>query len=366
VALPTVVINKTKIKFRFAEPYTSEASNFQTGINDVGVYRGGTVEVYGASPSKSIRILTDGTATVALHRNADGYGTIVNETSQPILDLTSAITWPIAAGGLDLYVYLFVDYDVDAETAGIWGIAESGDLPSGAVKLAMLELPESATEILASYIRTDGDYRDKILSKKGVLVPKIASIGTGSSRARFQITDRVSCLGTSPAGWNYSRSVMLLDNTYPGVPLTDGTSNEALVSASYWYAASSGGSALTLSDMDEDGCYTNPYIDFIGVATFDSAFKVAYYSYVSLDSIDLTDTYLGFVYPHANRLKSSAINGIVDTVDAGSISDQLYDMLNLIGDKISILSTSVPSSTWVLLWRSNNVGDLWLHIWNRF
>lgn len=358
MALPTVAINKTKIKFRFAEPYTSEASNFQAGINDVGVYRGGTVIVYGSAPSTSVAIATDGTATVAVHRNDDGYGTVVNETSQVVLDLTSAITWPVVSGGLQLYIYLEVSYAADAETTGLWGMAELADLPDGAVRIAMLDLPAGATEILSSYIRTDGyTYRHKTLGRRGILVPRVSSIGTGSGRSRFKIVGRVSCLGTSPADTNDNRAVMLLNNLYPSYPLTDGTSADNLVYAGAWYAAVSGGTALTLSDMDEDGCYTDPYVQFAGVSTFDASLKVAYYSYVSLDDIVTTEDYHGFVFPHANRIKGSLITGTSDTVAAGYLPAQLLSLLNKTSEKIDTINPNASSTTWALLWRSNDISS---------
>jgi hypothetical protein len=355
VALPTVAINKTKIKFRFAEQYTSEASNFQAGINDIGAYRGGTVAVYGSSPSKSVRILTDGTSTVVLHRNSDGYGTVINETAQPVLDLTSAVTWPITTGGLQLYIYLDVNYSADAETTGLWGIAELGDLPDGAVRIAMLDLPESATEILDSHIRTDGSsYRHKVLGKKGILIPKIASIGTGTSRSRFLLADRVSCMGMVPDSGRH-RAITLLSNYC--YPLTDGSASETLVTAGKWYPTSGSGTSLGASDMDEDGCYTNPYIDFYGVATFDAAFEVAYYSFVSLDSINTASSMHGFVFPHADNIKSSLITGTSDTLTAGYLPTQLLSLLNKISGKIDTVNPNTSTGTWTLLWRSNNISS---------
>jgi hypothetical protein len=361
VALPTVAINKTKIKFRFAEPYTSEASNFQAGINDPGVYRGGLVRVdtTGSAPYRAVCITIDGTpddATVVLHRNADGYGTVVNETGTPSFDLSTELTWPIPSGGIALYVYLDVDYDTNAETSGLWGIAEIGDVPANAVILACVDLPAGVTAVSSSHIRTDGTNRTKTLNKKGILVQKRYEFTTNSS-GRFLLPDRVSMLGGTVAGDLYwgTRYIWLTGEFKPMVD-SDGD----LIIAEKWYTAATGGSEVTDNDLDDDGCYTNPYVQIAysngtDVSSITTGYA-NYYSYVSLDSIVTTGVLPGFTLPHANVILSGDLDGTYNTVSQGFLSTQLLSILNIASGGIPRNETATISG-WTLLWRNNNKAD---------
>ena len=351
--IDTVEIDNTKIKFRFSEPYASEASNIQMGVNLPGAYRGAIVEA--SSPaSRYIYINKESgdSDSIILHRNSsDGVCTVVRETLDIELDVSSV--WPISSE-TTLYVYMYVDYDHTPQTSGIFRVVNDiGDVDPDAVMLAHVVLPSGAANVEQEYIKTDGSKRDKVHSKRGIVVMKRADYSsTILHRTGFEITDKVCFMGSS-----YPRNrVRLGDGVTNIYPLTGSDGGQVL--ASTWYDVE-GGTPLSLLEMDEDGCYTNPWITMDFDDTDDtyntSGFSAWYYAYVPFDELNAEDRNAGFFGLHTNEIYGRDKDGSPDSLDNGVLDEQLDSLLGFINDRINEIHPTTVSSTWLLLWRSNNV-----------
>lgn len=356
--IDTKTIANTKIKFRFAEPYASEASNIQMGVNLPGVYRGALIE--SDSPvSQKIYINKESgdTDSIILHRSSsDGICTVVRETSSVELDLGSA--WPISSD-TTLYVYMDIDYDHVPQTSGNFSVVDSvGDIPADAVMLAHILIPSGASNIEQVYIKTDGSKRDKTIPKKGLLVQKQATISADTGATGFEITDRVCYLGDTSLP--KSRISLRSASPYPNIQVPLMGSDGGQICAGSWYDVE-GGTVLSISDMDEDGCYDNPWISMSFTDTvdndYDNAFSVLYYAYVPFDEFEVVDQRTGFISSHANEMYVKDISGTPDDLSKGSLDTQLSSILSLINSRIRKYHPDVSSSSWSLLWRSNDVED---------
>lgn len=358
--IDTKTISNSKIKFRFSEPYASEGANIQQGVNLPGAYRGALVQESSPSTDRTFWINreTGDADSIVLHRDAvNGYCTVVRETANVQMDCSSNLTWPIASE-TTLYVYMSVDYTIGSETAGVFGaVSTPGEVPANAVMLAHVVLPVGATEILQEYVKTDGAKRDKVGRKRGLVVMKRADYPTtGSPRSGFEITDKVCWMG------QYS-------NVYQRVRLGDGLllssfplrgSDGGQVLAGQWYDIE-GGTVLSFSDLDEDGCYTNPWVDFDFNDTADTnntgAFTAWYWGYVPFDELNAEDRNVGFFRDHTNSVIGRDSNDTPDSIVENPLDVQIDGLLSLINARIRMSNPDAATSSWALLWRSNNVVD---------
>lgn len=347
-------ITNTNIKFRYGELYASDAANTQAGVNTPGAYRGAIVT---ASGGTSIKIETEDGETVVVHRDAStGFATVVRVTNNISIDLSSSLP---TAGSDNWYVYLDVDYQLNDTTTGSWVVVDDvGDIPTDAVRLATIELTGVVSVINQEDIRTDGTNRDKVINKRGILVPKLLQVSSGGpGRVRFQIEDRVSYLGEIGDDDNRVRLCQTGGNYMD--PLVGSEGGE--IKASAWYDAEVGGSSLSYSDMDEDGCYEDPWVSINFGDTvdtdYDSAFQAAYWAYVPFDDIDVTEAYPGFLGVHANNVECKAITDSPDSTVKGDLGSVLEIIVGLVNDRVKTIHDDSVSMTWVLLWRSNNKTD---------
>ena len=360
MATATYGISETKIKFRYGEPYTSEASNVQMGINEQGVFRGALVQQEAPSnPAKTIRINTEDGDSVILHRDSStGFCVVVREIANVQLDLTSLFSdgGAIPAGGLTSYVYMTADYSINGSTTGAF--EADATLPTGAVALARIDLPAAATQVLDEYIRVDGSNRSRTTPKRFVLVKRQVEISAEVARTGFQLTGKICYMGEDTEDLNKSK-VNLLQGGSNGFRLLVG-SDGGLVSAGSWYDAE-GGSYIGTSDMDEDGCYINPWIllrlsDTVDVS-FDSAFYAAYHEAIPFDEWLISDETYGFVGTHSNNVDIKAATGTPDSIPSGTLSDGLDSILGLINARIRTTHDGTSQSDYTLLWRSHDVTD---------
>lgn len=354
-------ISSSKIKFRFSEPYASEGANVQMGVNLPGAYRGALIEAESPTPGETFRINIEsgGTDSVVLHREAaTGYCTVVRETSSVQMDC-SGLSWPIASE-TTLYVFMTVDYTLGDDTTGRFEVVDDvGDIPADAVMLAHVVLPVDATAVLQEHIKTDGSKRAKVGRKKGVIALKRQDVpATALPRTGFEITDKVCWLGSGSSPQNRVR--LGDDGILNGAPLVG--SDGGQIVASTWYSYS-GGSILSLGDMDEDGCYTNPWIAMNFNDTVDSSntagFSAWYWAYVPLDELNSEDRNAGFFDTHTNSVHGKDIIGDPDSVGKGTLDDQLEALLSFINARMSMYNPNSAGGTsvWHLMWRSNNVTD---------
>lgn len=354
MALQSSSISSSNIKLRFSEPYYSQATNIQNGVNLPGAYRGGDVleSSGGADTSFRIGLGTDGDILILHQNTTNGAATVVRLTSQVLMDM-SGETWP-APSDVSWYVYLTVDYQLDAETTAAIEVDTSGSVPTDAVILGVIDVPSGATTIQQSYIRTDGSARDKVLSKKGILVKRYEEIGASAGTTRFQISDRVCWLNDDLQ--QSTKMQLVRDASHYELFGSDG----GVIKAGDWYVGSSGGTALTVSDMDEDGCYTNPYIemDFTDTADtdYDDAFRVLYWTHVPIDEIDTGSGDMpGTAGVSSKDVFCKAQSGTPDSLGSAPLGSQMFALLSLVNQRIPYTWPTANTSTWEILWRSNNV-----------
>lgn len=361
MAIQSSVISPTKIKFRYGEPYGSEASNVQMGVNDRGAYRGALVQQESPDPEKTFRINTEDGDSVVLHRDpATGYCVVVRETVNVQMDMISRFSsgGAIPAGGEEWFVFMVADYGIEGSTTASFQVDTV--VPANAVMLAKIEMPAGATEIKQEYIKTDGSNRDKVAKKHGVSVVKRVTIPAQLGRTRFQIEDKVCFLGDEDE--DQSRSKIRLTefgyNSY--IPLVGSDGGQII--ASNWFAAETGGSALQIEDMDKDGCYENPWIEMSFLDTVDTSangeLNAFYYAYVAFDEWLVSDNRAGFMGLHTNDISGKNMRGTPDTVWRGTLSEQLSSMLSLVNNRVREKHSGTGTqSEFILMWRSKDVDD---------
>lgn len=344
--IDTVSINNSKIKFRHTEKYTSSAANIQSSVNDPGVYQGCEV-VATSTPSQSIMIMMKDGASLALHHDyTNGYSTVVRETSDITLDLSS-FDWPIVTGAT-WYVFLSVTYDENSETSGYWGVSDLDGLPANAVKLATIYMPDGATTVIDAYIKYDGVNQDKPTKKRPILVRKKASIAASTGRTRFQIPDDVCFLGEDAKP---SNRVFLTHANDMYKPLSDPTYGFK-INPLAWYPASTGSSPLTISDMNYDGVCYGPWVAIS--PPYDGAFDVYYYSPLVLEDLDTSGDQVGFTSLHATDIQCESVSDSPDSLSMGTLTSLITSLLSLVNNRVKSIHPTATDTSWILLWRSNN------------
>lgn len=354
MALFSSTINSSNIKFRFAEKYSSSAANIQTGINLPGVYRGAEILESAGSADTSFRIAVGPeNDSLILHQNTtNGIATVVRIESSVIMDM-SAQSWPIPSD-IEWVVYMVVDYEDNVVTTGSFAVDIPVNVPTDAVILAHIFMESGDTSILQSRIRIDGSYRDKVLGKKGILIRRKIE-KTTSSATRFQLTGRISFVDKT---YNWSGKVKFLSGISSDLVLVG--SNGGEISAGSWYTQETGGSAITLSDLDEDGCYTNPWISMsffdVSESSWTGTFAVVYWEFVEFEDFDTDNAIATDVNSHANSVYCKQNTTYADAqLPYGSLTSQISSLLYHIQQRIKNIHPDSVSSTWILLWRSNNV-----------
>ncbi len=354
MALFSSTINSSNIKFRFAEKYSSSAANIQTGINLPGVYRGAEILESAGGADTSFRIAVGPeNDSLILHQNTtNGIATVVRIESSVIMDM-SAQSWPIPSD-IEWVVYMVVDYEDNVVTTGSFAVDIPVNVPTDAVILAHIFMESGDTSILQSRIRIDGSYRDKVLGKKGILIRRKIE-KTTSSATRFQLTGRISFVDKT---YNWSGKVKFLSGISSDLVLVG--SNGGEISAGSWYTQETGGSAITLSDLDEDGCYTNPWISMsffdVSESSWTGTFAVVYWEFVEFEDFDTDNAIATDVNSHANSVYCKQNTTYADAqLPYGSLTSQISSLLYHIQQRIKNIHPDSVSSTWILLWRSNNV-----------
>jgi len=353
MALFTSSIDSSRVKFRFAEQYSSEGSNIQTGVNIPGAYRGANVLESSGGPDTAFRISSgsDSDSLILHQNNTNGMATVVRTESDVIMDMSSE-TWPIVSD-VEWVVYCIVDYTLNTDTTAAFEVDVPGMVPDDAVILAHIFMEAGDTSILQSRIRTDGSYRDKVLSKKGLLIRKRKDI-TVSGATRFLLSGKISFACQDS---DFKSKVKLSLQSNPETPLTG--SNGGEIYAFTWYNQSSGGSMIGLSDLDEDGCYTDPWISImlsdVPETTWTGTFSAIYWEFVNFEDIDTTDDIAGGINTHANNVVCKENVAYTDPLYANFLTGQTDSILSMIHNRIrSQHPTSPTPSIWTLLWRSNN------------
>ncbi len=349
----TSAIDKTKIKFRFAEPYASEGANIQAGVNLAGAYRGGLVK-QNSPAGQSFLVGTEENESIILHRNkATGICTVVRLTSDVVMNL-GGLVWPIVSE-TTLAVFVDVDYDTGVETEGYIGVVDSlGEVPTNGVMLGIIVLPAGATSVLNSYVNTSGGFRAKVARKRGVICRKMLSVSASPGRTRFQIPDKVSFVNSLD---NKTRvSIRAASNQF-FAPLRG--SDGGQIAAGAWYADEVGGSPIGPGSLDGDQCYQNPWIELNFANTVDvdcdDAFNAIYYAYVPFDELGVYNWNVGNIGLHTNEVWGKSHTGTPDSLSTDTLVNQIATILSLINGRIRKFYPVVATSVWQLLWRSNNV-----------
>lgn len=355
MALFSSSISKIKIKFRYAERYSSDAANIQTGINLPGAYRGAEIleSVGGADTSFRIALGPENDSLILHQNTTNGIATVVRMDAAVIMDM-SAQSWPMTSD-VEWVVYMTVDYQDNQDTTGVFAVDIPASVPTDAVVLAHIFMKSGDVSILQSRIRTDGSYRDKVLSKKGMLIRRKVS-KTVSSATRFQLTGRISFVDKT---YNWSGKVRLVSGISSNTEMIG--SNGGEIYAGSWYTQETGGSAIGLSDLDNDGCYTDPWISMVFFDVTESSwtgtFAAVYWEFVSLEELDTDDAIAADVNPHANNIYCKENTTYPDAqLPFSSLTGQISSILNLIQNRIKTIHPNPsPSLDWILLWRSNNI-----------
>jgi len=351
--MATYAVNSSNVKLRFSEPYYSQATNIQAGISLPGAYRGGDVLESSGGADEAFRIAVGSEGdTLILHQNTtNGAATVVRLESEVLMDM-SGETWP-APSDISWYVYLTVDYQLDQATTA--SIETGTSLPTDAVSLAVIDIEAGDTSIEQSSIRTDGTARAKVLSKKGILVNRYEEIPASVGTTRFQINGRVCWLNDDfPED---GKMKLIRDASNYRLFGSDGGS----IYTGDWYNVPSGGVALTVSDMDEDGCYTNPYIEmdftYTSDTDYDDAFKVIYWTHAAFDEIDTdSDNQPGYTGVSDRDVFCEEQSGTPDSLSSAPLYSQIFALLSITNRRIRNSWPTANTSTWENVWRSNNIG----------
>lgn len=353
MALFSSTINNSNIKFRFAEKYSSNAANIQTGVNLPGVYRGAEVLESAGGADTSFRIaLGSDNDSLILHQNTtNGIATVVRVESAVIMDM-SAQSWPMASD-IEWVVYMIVNYEDNVDTTGSFEVDIPANVPDDAVILAHIFMESGDTSILQSRIRVDGSYRDKVLGKKGVLIRRKKSISVVNA-TRFQLTGRISFVDQTT---NWSGKVKLTTGISSDMVLYGGQGGE--IYSSTWYTAGVGGSAIGVLDLDDDGCYTDPWISmsFLDVpeSSYTGIFAAIYWEFVELEDLDTSESIASDVNKHANTVYCKQNTSYTDALSSGTLTSQLSSLLYMIHQRVrNPHPDSPPPGDWTLIWRSNN------------
>jgi hypothetical protein len=354
MALFSSTINSSNIKFRFAEKYSSSAANIQTGINLPGVYRGAEILESAGGADTSFRIAVGPeNDSLILHQNTtNGIATVVRVESNVIMDM-SAQSWPIPSD-IEWVVYMVVDYDDNVDTTGSFAVDIPANVPDDAVILAHIFMESGDTSILQSRIRIDGSYRDKVLGKKGILIRRKIE-KTTSSATRFQLTGRISFVDQT---YNWSGKVKFLSGIDSDSVLIG--SNGGEIYAGSWYTQEIGGSAITLSDLDEDGCYTDPWISIVFFDVTETSltgtFAVAYWEFVVLEDLDTAEAISTDPNLHSNNVFCKGNSSYADILYTGTLTNQIDSLLSMIHQRVRNPhpDSPPPPGGWTLIWRSNN------------
>lgn len=349
-------IDVADIKIRWEEPYSSEGINRIANINSPGVYRGGIVKAKG-TPDQTfdIDVSAQGDSVMLVQDDSNGFSNAVRFDALRNIDMSAAVTWPIS-GDHAWYVWVQVLYTLSPPTVGNIMVTDVAPTDNKCL-LAVIDMPNGATTILDEYIRTDGSARTKPSIKDGIVVRKWEEITPpGPDMQSFQISDRVYLADAYSVPSSAGLTMVLL--TVPTLFKLTG-SDYGLVTVDLAYKDAGLTQAIIEADLDEDGCYTSPYIRMGFADTVDIGvqfpFTVGYYSFVPLDEVSDTDSYPRTgVEGHATKTLAKTLPGTPDSLSLGTVTSQLLSLLGLVNGRIRN-PAPVTGSTWILLWRSDGI-----------
>ena len=162
--LQTVVIDPSKIKVRWEEPYTSESVNRAHTAIQRGVYRGYIVSP-AATPDQTFRLAYDPSSSgiyvdnaLMYHDQANGFGAFVRDSAEPSFDMSARFSsgGAIPGGGEKWWVWADVDYATGLTTTGDYHVTLDGDpIPDDAIIFGTLEFSGGETTIQQANCSTD-------------------------------------------------------------------------------------------------------------------------------------------------------------------------------------------------------------------
>lgn len=160
--LQSAVIDPSKIKVRWEEPYTSEAVN--RGLTSVprGVYRG-FIPAPQTVPDKTFRLAIDPTgggffadSALLYVDRVNGFALAVRDAAEPDFDMSARFTdgggTQIPPAGEIWRVWADVDYTTSVPTTGEYHVTLDGDpIPDDAILFGKITMPGGATSIIQTY-----------------------------------------------------------------------------------------------------------------------------------------------------------------------------------------------------------------------
>ncbi len=157
--IKTSVIDTSKIKTRWEEPYVSSAINKEMAALPRGVYRGFEVTQQ-STPAKGVLLkIKTGEDSLLVHRSfTSGHSTVVRYDS----DLTLNFDFDASGGALTYYIWCDVNYTVSSATSGSLLVGESGDRSADSITICKIVIPMGATIIINSYITQDWEDNDTL------------------------------------------------------------------------------------------------------------------------------------------------------------------------------------------------------------
>lgn len=351
-------ISENNIKLRWNEPYISEASNIQSSVNSPGVYRGGLIEQTTPSSSQMFRItksLPDLDTTLLHFNSVTGIATVVRFPTDIVIDISS---WFPVVSDQTWYVSISISY-AHGGTSG--DIVVSDTFPSSDnIILGIIDIPSGASTILNTYVRYD--IRTRPANKRGMIIEKSSyQIGHGTGTT---ISDRVYLKNITGQTDKTNSRIQLYQGGASLLPLVGSDGGKIGVAV---VRKSSGGDIIRDSDLDEWGCYLNPYIDYDFSKT-ESSFYVGmvyinYHGFSELDSIPATNKYQRkslYRGTHAEDVFTKRLNLSSDakmgTVPSGPLTDVLATLFTFMQHKVDIKQQPASTRSWLPIWQSND-GD---------
>lgn len=415
----STAIDISKIKFRWEEPYASEAGNRQMSAFPPGIYRGGQSGPM-AVPSKSFRVGPDidgsslfQDSLYVVFDEAAGFAVAILDTSTLTFDMTARFS---GGGGtipsdITWWAWVEADYATGVPTSATYKVADSSP-PAGAVVLAKINMLTGNTTIETSNF--DESARTLPLPTKrkdGAYVSGDQWYGVLSGEEAWNIPtsdhkEAMNNAATAPTASNPfvtkadSSDKYFAEATY--VPKTiapaatkfqlngwfyvgKGTGSEAIRYFSLRRSENGGrlplyvspggdehfitgiikadesGAVNPATDADAQGFYANPWIYFS--PSYTGYLLLFCYEKKMLSTVDQAPAKMianagAMKYPHATNVINRSQSSTPDSLTSLNVNSSLAELLSYINARVK---TNYPSAaapvTWTKVWQSDQLAE---------
>ncbi len=371
--LATSTISSSNIRVKWNEKYLSEGIVAYGGIMSPGLYRGGELSTYNPSaPDKRIKISVGSDDTAVLYVDPDSkYATMIRLTEDVVIDMSGEFTDGGAIpSDVTWYVGVVAEYASNVDTTA--NIIVTDAVVDGMVKLGVINMLAGDTVIEEDRIDLSGDNVTVPPTRGGVIVPRVRKI-TLNNTYIFQLSGRIFARGISATDigpYDFTSKLMRFSDT-KGKPLF--LDNEYVFLYGLYVP---GGGLIDNDDLDENGCYTDPYVRMaipsLNLPSYTGDMLVHYHEYMTVDDLmDGTeeDVYSTFptvitydVYAEALRL-TLPVSDNESAISAGSMHEVLRNLWNQLRSKMT--HTFDSKDEWGVAWRCQGAtgfdGDVYVY-----